>query len=65
MYFWRIKKLKKSLIEKPFSDREVLPYLVAASGLTAALAFFQYYLSAILKLGLSLRHGTTCFLLES
>jgi hypothetical protein len=64
MYFWRIKKLKKRLIEQPLSDREALPYLVVANGLSAALAFFQYCLSAILKLGLSLQHGTTCFLLE-
>jgi hypothetical protein len=51
MYFWRIKKLKKSLIEKPLSDREALPYLVVANGLSAALAFFSILLISDIEIG--------------
>ena len=29
MYFWNIKKLKANLIERPMTDKEVLPYLIA------------------------------------
>ncbi|HOY70725.1 MAG TPA: hypothetical protein PL131_08305 [Methylotenera sp.] len=29
MYFWKIEKLKAQLIEKPLTDKEALPYLIA------------------------------------
>jgi hypothetical protein len=29
MYFWNIDKLKAQLIERPMTDRETLPYLIA------------------------------------
>ena len=29
MYFWNIKKLKAQIIERPLTEREVLPYIIA------------------------------------
>jgi hypothetical protein len=31
MYFWNIKKLKAQLIERPLTDKETLPYVIATS----------------------------------
>jgi hypothetical protein len=31
MYFWNIKKLKAQLIERPLTERETLPYVIAVS----------------------------------
>ena len=36
MYFWNIEKLKTQLIEKPLSDKEVLPYLIITMALLVA-----------------------------
>jgi len=36
MYFWRIHKLKQELVASPLSDRQLLPYLLLYSALTAA-----------------------------
>jgi hypothetical protein len=35
MYFWRVENLKSELASRPMTDREVLPYLVVESVLTA------------------------------
>jgi hypothetical protein len=40
MYFWRIEDLKKDLIAKPLTDREVLPYLLIFVGITALIPIF-------------------------
>lgn len=39
MYFWNIKKLKADLIERPMTDKETLPYLIATSLLYLASQF--------------------------
>ena len=48
MYFWNIKKLKAQLIERPLTEREALPYVIAAS-LMYLLAFeiLTYSYSAV------------------
>lgn len=35
MYFWRIEELKAAMAVRPLSEREVLPYLAVAAGLSA------------------------------
>jgi len=40
MYFWRIENLKKDLIARPLSDREVLPYLLIFVGISALIPIF-------------------------
>ncbi len=40
MYFWRIEDLKKDLVARPLTDREVLPYLLIFVGITALVPIF-------------------------
>ena len=40
MYFWRIEDLKRDLITRPLTDREVLPYLLIFVGITALVPIF-------------------------
>ena len=40
MYFWRIEDLKRDLIARPLTDREVLPYLLIFVGITALAPIF-------------------------
>lgn len=44
MYFWNIKKLKALLIERPMTEKEVLPYLIATMLL---LTLVQYFPNAL------------------
>ena len=30
MYFWRINELKRQLVERPLTDREIMPYLLVS-----------------------------------
>jgi hypothetical protein len=39
MYFWNIEKLKTQLIEKPLTDKETLPYLIATITLLIAVRY--------------------------
>lgn len=40
MYFWNIKKLKALLIERPLTEKEVLPYLIATMLLLTLVQYF-------------------------
>lgn len=38
MYFWQLRKLKRKMVARPLSEREILPYLLVYLPLTTALA---------------------------
>lgn len=40
MYFWRIEELKRGLIARPLTDREVLPYFLIFLGITGLVPVF-------------------------
>ena len=47
MYFWRIEILKQTLVERPLSERETLPYLVVYVGLTSAALYVSQGLNNV------------------
>lgn len=42
MYFWQLRKLKRKMVARPLSEREILPYLLGYLTLTAATVFLDY-----------------------
>jgi hypothetical protein len=63
MYFWDIKKLKADLIEKPLTEKQTLPYLIALlflAGLSAYVPQPDVY-SWLDGLGVAITLGTTFF----
>ena len=42
MYFWHIEALKTELVRQPLTEKQVLPYLVVFSALTAAVGIIPF-----------------------
>ena len=43
MYFWQLGRLKRKMVARPLSEREILPYLLVYLPLTTAIAFIPEF----------------------